>query len=447
MGEAVVGGPTHAGGYPDAERAVCDRARLLALARTGLGPAADPEMDRIADWVRRALGVPTALVSLVQVDRQVFPGMVGLPEPAAAERATPLTHSFCQHVVASAQPLVIRDARAHPLVWDNLAIPDLGVVAYAGVPLTDERGRVLGSLCAIDGRPRDWSDDDLATLHDIARSCSAELRLRLARYDAGIEAGRRDLVEQWQQQVVRELQAAMLTVLPAIDGLSMAARYRPADSRLNVGGDWYDAIALRGARDRDGQAVAVSVGDVIGHDLPAVTLMGQVRWMLRQAAWDHSAGPPTAVFGAFEAANRGIGPGAAGTAVVAHMHRPPGAPWVVRWTNAGHPAPLLLRPDGRTELLADHDALFGFAITDGLTRTDHELVVEPGSTLFLYSDGLVERPGSDIDETTRALVALLDGVRDDGPEAVVTAAMESLPENTHDDVVAFAVHFHADPPG
>ena len=95
-----------------------------------------------------------------------------------------------------------------------------------------------------------------------------------------------------------------------------------------------------------------------------------------------------------------VGLGAAGTAVVAHMHRPPGAPWVVRWTNAGHPAPLLLRPDGRTELLADHDALFGFAITDGLTRTDHELVVEPGSTLFLYSDGLVERPGSDIDETT-----------------------------------------------
>ena len=63
-----------------------------------------------------------------------------------SKRSTPLTHSFCQHVVASAKPLVIADARDHDLVRDNLALPDLGVLAYAGIPLTDEAGNVLGMM-------------------------------------------------------------------------------------------------------------------------------------------------------------------------------------------------------------------------------------------------------------------------------------------------------------
>ena len=89
-------------------------------------------MERFARLVASVPGVPVALVSLVEADRQVFPGMVGLAEPWATGRQTPLSHSLCRHVVASGSPLVLPDARLDELACASLAIEDLGVVAYAG---------------------------------------------------------------------------------------------------------------------------------------------------------------------------------------------------------------------------------------------------------------------------------------------------------------------------
>src|SRR4051795_1735955 len=105
---------------------VRDPARVRALVESGLSAAPDADMELIAERVRDRLRVPVALVSLVQPDQQVFPGMAGLPEPWASRRATPLSHSFCQHVVTSAHPLVVPDAHEHPLVRDNPAVADLG---------------------------------------------------------------------------------------------------------------------------------------------------------------------------------------------------------------------------------------------------------------------------------------------------------------------------------
>ncbi|SNS00848.1 PAS domain S-box-containing protein [Geodermatophilus pulveris] len=166
--------------------------------RTALPPHPDPAFERFARLVRRQLDVPVALVTLVSVDEQVFPGAVGLPEPWQSTRCTPLSHSFCQHVVRSAAPLVISDARTEPLVADNLAIPDLHVIAYAGVPLTGADGVVVGSLCAIDSRPRAWAEDDLAVLTDLAEACSSELQLRQAhqRADEVAAQARQLLAEQ-----------------------------------------------------------------------------------------------------------------------------------------------------------------------------------------------------------------------------------------------------------
>jgi diguanylate cyclase (GGDEF)-like protein len=157
-----------------------DAARLAALAETGLlDSAAEAAFDRLTRLVSKILHVPTALVSLVDDHRQFFKSAVGLGEPWSSRRETPLSHSFCKHAVAAAGPLVIEDARVHPLVRDNLAIRDLGVVAYAGVPLTLPAGQTVGVLCAIDGVPRVWSDDDLEILGDLADSVVAEVRLRL----------------------------------------------------------------------------------------------------------------------------------------------------------------------------------------------------------------------------------------------------------------------------
>ncbi|SDJ45963.1 Serine phosphatase RsbU, regulator of sigma subunit [Frankineae bacterium MT45] len=149
-------------------------------AQTALPARPDEAFDRFAELVRAVLGVPVALVSLVDQQRQVFPGASGLGEPWATERSTPLSHSFCQHVVVSASPLVVSDARLDDRVRDNLAVSDLGVIAYAGIPLVDDTGAVTGSLCAIDTEPRSWTSSELALLSDLAAACSAELQLRVA---------------------------------------------------------------------------------------------------------------------------------------------------------------------------------------------------------------------------------------------------------------------------
>ncbi|WP_181784708.1 GAF domain-containing protein, partial [Pseudonocardia pini] len=189
---------------------LADPARLRAVERTGLGPAPDPELDHLAAWVRRALGVPVSLVSLVQADRQVWPGRSGLAEPWATARSSPLSHSFCGHVVESGSPLAVTDARTEPLLRDSAAIPVLGMVAYAGVPVTDAAGQVLGTLCAIDTAPRRWTEDELQTLGDIARACSTELRLRLLRHDAGQDESRRDELEDAQQRALDRSQALLI---------------------------------------------------------------------------------------------------------------------------------------------------------------------------------------------------------------------------------------------
>ena len=169
---------------PSSRPALADAARLAELHATGLlhaaGAPAQPTLDGLTRLAARLLGAPTALVSLVDVERQVLVSGVGLPEPWATARETPLSHSVCQHVVASAGPLAIEDARDHQLPLDGLALSELGVVAYAGMPLRTGTGHVLGSLCVIDGQPRRWSADDLLTLEELARAATAEIERQIA---------------------------------------------------------------------------------------------------------------------------------------------------------------------------------------------------------------------------------------------------------------------------
>lgn len=163
---------------------------------TPLPPLADEAFDRFAQLVRTILDVPIALVSLVDLKQQVFPGASGLPADLDHARSTPLSHSFCQHVVTNSSPLVIPDTRLDALVSSNLAVRDLSVIAYAGMPLTDTHGRVSGSLCAIDHEPRAWTASELALLGDLAAACSSELHVReLAIRAAEAYARTRVLVE------------------------------------------------------------------------------------------------------------------------------------------------------------------------------------------------------------------------------------------------------------
>lgn len=163
--------------------------RLTALAGIELVPGvADPLFDPYTRLVTRMLGVPVSLVSFVTDHQQVFASSSGLEEPWASRGATGLDLSFCRHVVASDEPLRVDDAPNHDLVGDNGAIEALGVQAYLGVPLHAPAGEPLGSMCAIDVHPRDWSDDDLATLEDIAAAASSAIALRIAEHRQRAEA-------------------------------------------------------------------------------------------------------------------------------------------------------------------------------------------------------------------------------------------------------------------
>jgi hypothetical protein len=211
--------------------ALHDAPRLQSLARVGLGAEADPEMQAVAERVRRWLGVPIALVSLVEPDRQVFPGMAGLPEPWATSRSISVRHSFCRHVVIATEPLVVSDARAHPLLRGSPAVEELGAVAYAGLPLTDEEGNVLGALCAIDSVPRQWTAAQLDLLHGLAESCNAELRLRLSRFTAREERRHRDGLEN-RLRVSFDRSQALLAASEAFSGTITVEDVRTRVSEL-----------------------------------------------------------------------------------------------------------------------------------------------------------------------------------------------------------------------
>lgn len=208
-----------------------NEARLAALRRLGLlDTPAEAAFDRLGALATQVVNVPIALVTLVDDTRQFFKSCIGLPEPWATWRETPLSHSFCQHLLKSGEPLMIEDARTHPFFRDNLAIRDLGVIAYLGVPLKLETGEILGSFCVIDTQPRAWTREELQILRSLARSVITEIELRrevLSRQAAlqEVEALNRELnakaialenikseLETFTQSVSHDLQAPLRSI-------------------------------------------------------------------------------------------------------------------------------------------------------------------------------------------------------------------------------------------
>jgi GAF domain-containing protein len=162
------------------QESLADPGRLAALHETGLldSPAEEP-FDRLTRLAAKVVNAPVALVSAVDRDRQFFKSCLGLPEPWATDRETPLSHSFCQHVVVGREPIVVTDARKDDRLLDNLAIRDLGVIAYLGVPLFGRDGQAIGTLCVIDHEPRIWKDEEIALVKDVASAVVTEIALRI----------------------------------------------------------------------------------------------------------------------------------------------------------------------------------------------------------------------------------------------------------------------------
>ena len=191
---------------------IANEARLEALRRTSLLDSPPEEaFDRLTRLATAVLHVPVALVSLVDSDRQFFKSQCGLSEPLASLRQTPLTNSFCKHVVGSREPLVVADARRDPLFRQTVGASDVEVIAYAGVPLITSEGYALGTFCIVDRQPHDWTEEEIGILRVLATSAMSEIEL---------------------QRVVGELRALTQNLQSAVE--SRTSELRASEERQRV---------------------------------------------------------------------------------------------------------------------------------------------------------------------------------------------------------------------
>ena len=160
-----------------------DVGRLKALHDLSLlDNNAETVYDRFTQLVHAVLGTPIALISLVAEDFQYFKSQIGLDEPWKSQGKTPLSYSFCQHVAATNQPLIVDNALENDLVKDNLAVRDMNIRAYLGIPLTLKNGSCLGSFCALDNQIKNWEADDLAIMQELGEIIVSEFNLRAEVY-------------------------------------------------------------------------------------------------------------------------------------------------------------------------------------------------------------------------------------------------------------------------
>ncbi|MEU3605484.1 SpoIIE family protein phosphatase [Streptomyces sp. NPDC035033] len=196
---------------------------------------------------------------------------------------------------------------------------------------------------------------------------------------------------QHARRIALGLQRAHLTDPPSVPGATLAARYQPAGSDSEIGGDWYDAFTLP-----DGTLV-LDIGDVAGHDLPAATAMTQMRSMLRALAYASGPGAaPADTLAHLDETAEGLETAAFATAVHATLHRRADGTWRFTWSNAGHPPPLVIPANGDAHHL-DAPADLPLCVLPGPGRTTHTHTLGPGDTLLLYTDGLVETPSASLD--------------------------------------------------
>jgi serine phosphatase RsbU (regulator of sigma subunit) len=235
-----------------------------------------------------------------------------------------------------------------------------------------------------------------------------------------------------QRHVAEVLQHSMLPPLPEVDGVELSARYLPAQVGDAVGGDWYDAFAQP-----DG-SVMLAVGDVAGHDIEAAATMGQVRNLVRGDAYGRDD-EPGILLSQLDRALHGLRVPAAATAVLARLSRDDEG-FRVDFANAGHPPPLLLRPDGEVDIWWESpEPLLGLVPSDD--RATHHRRVPAGSTLLLYTDGLVEHPAQLIDEGIDRVRAVLRGNAGRPAEELCALLVEAARRRA-DDIAFLVVKLH-----
>ncbi len=361
------------------------------------------------------------------------PGLVPVVEAYARERIPALMDtSFVARALTTGRPVVVErsaTARIREVLVPGPAhdlLERLSPESFAVVPLQG-RGRTVGLLSLFNGPARGAiTADALATVSDIAAR-------------AGLALDNARLYRQ-QRQLAEGLQRSLLTAPAQPDHVQVVVRYTPAAETAQVGGDWYDAFLQP-----DGSTI-VTVGDVLGHNTEAAAAMGQIRSMLRAIAVTTGAGPAEILRRVDEAMTTLLVDTTA-TAVVVRLEQTGGeaARGVtrVRWSNAGHPPPMVVNPDGTVLPLTGLRPELLLGVDDTARRREFEVTLDRDATLVLYTDGLIERRDQDLDHGLERLHQALgelagrdlDGLCDE----LLTRMLEG---GSDDDVALVAVRLH-----
>ena len=369
-----------------------------ALAYLDLDDLLRELLDRVTD----ILEADTAAVLLVEEGGRTLAARAakGLEEEVERGFTVPVGRGFAGRVAFTREPVVIEDLDQAAIRPVNPLFYEKGVRSLLGVPLVVE-GEVIGVLHVGSLTRREFHEGDIELLQLVAN-----------RVALSIERSRLMV----QGQIAATLQRSLLPrQLPQVPGLRMAARYLPAADESAVGGDWYDVIEL------GNNSIGFVIGDVAGHGMAAATFMGQLRSAIRAYALD-TDGPGAVITKLAEFSDRMDSRMA--TVVYATLNL---STWVVRFARAGHPYPLLLRADGSTEFLSDAGGP-PLGAVGGQTYDEQAVTLLPGETLMLYTDGLIERRGSQLSEGEAALAEVASTAPDE-PELMCQAITSRLTED------------------
>ncbi|TFV63234.1 GAF domain-containing protein [Blastococcus sp. CT_GayMR20] len=424
------------------EAEVATARRLAALAGVALDLAAAESLDDLVRILTEsglaALGAHGAVLGVRQ-DGDVLSTVRtgGFTRGRPRHGDLPLTSALPATVAArTGRPVVLPDrAACLVLAPDDAHVFEVtGTEACVAFPL-QAGARNLGSLTVGWPQRRVFTSQDVELLEAFAAQCAQVLdRIQTRQAEQAAHAVVRGMAE--------ALQRSLLTEPPRLADLEIAVRYVPAAEQAQVGGDWYDAFGVP-----DGSTMLV-IGDVTGHDRHAAAAMAQVRNVLRGVAHSQPESPAR-VLAALDRAMGDLAVGTLATAVLARVERagPDGqrAQRLLRWSNAGHPPPLLLGPDGAVTVLERMpNRLLG--VDPASQRVEHAVLLPPGSTLLLYTDGLTERRGATLDDGLDWLRGEVAGMQDLPLEELCDRLLAVLPEALDDDVALLALRASAQAP-
>jgi len=327
-------------------------------------------LSELLDRIRAVLEVDTAAVLLLDEDRGVLVARAarGLEEEVRQGVRVPLARGFAGRIAAERRPIVIEDLSRADVV--NPILRQRGIRSMLGVPVHVE-GRVIGVMHVGSLEPRLFEDDDMRVL-----------QLAADRAALAIDNARRSE----QRSVTEIMQRALLPdALPEIPGLRFSAKYLPAGTGIKIGGDWYDVFQLPSGR------LTFVIGDVVGRGVLAASIMAEIRTALRAYLFEgHDLGE------VMELLNRlliSIGRNRSATLAIAELDVEGEE---LEAVSAGHLPALIMREGGQSSLMDLGTGLpLGFSSTARYASARYPFGV--GSTLLLYTDGLIEKRGESIE--------------------------------------------------